>query len=225
MSEETNSSVEEEVALPETTETPQEVAQEASNSEDRNWQATRKTLREQQQEIDYLRTQLYDRSSKKPAPQEPDEEEHFAKDDLATIDAAEKLAHRTARKVVKEAMQKLQVDTAEDRARARHKDYDDVVQDKYINEVFEDPALQERLKNDPNPYETAYMVIKKSHAYNRDQAVKSVSPEAIERISKNKAKPVSSNALGKPASFSATEPSDMSNEQIWEMAQKFASVR
>ena len=83
--------------------------------------------------------------------------------------------------------------TAEDRARLKYRDYDDVVTEDNVRELIEDdPDVADAIRNAANPHITAYKLIRKTTAGREKPPKKSMDAE---KIVKNAQKPISSNAV------------------------------
>ncbi len=205
MSEEENSNVEE-VVQPSETEAVQEVsAKQPENSQEYNWKAARRELSEAQRQIQELQQQLY--SKQVPAAEQRDELEGVSKDDYLTRGQAEALAQRKAQELFEQQQQA----TAEDRVRLKFKDYDDVVNDDNLKELIEnDEDVWHSLKNSPNPYASAYKLIKKSAFYSEKGKKRS---QDAEKLVKNAQKPVSSNAVQARPLASANTYANGSDEE------------
>lgn len=190
MSEEENSNVTE-VVQPSETETSQTPAQAAStesstNSADRNWKEARRTMEEQNRRIRELESQLY--QPKAPEPEYRDELEEVGQNDYLTRKQAEALALRKAQ----ELLEQQHYSQAEDRARMKFRDYDDVVTEDNVKELTQDPDVLHTLKASPDPYAAAYKLIKNSSFYSEKNKKPTVQEE---KMAKNLQKPVSSNAV------------------------------
>lgn len=192
MSEEVNQSVDEAVAQPAETEVVQEIEQESQEpqkgSKEYNFRQLESRLDEERQRRQELEN--YIRSRDLPQQQTaPVEEDLPSADDYISRKQAEAIFARKAR----ELLQEQDVATQEDRTRLRFKDYDDVVTDKNVQELIEgDDILAATLKTSPNPYESAYKLIKKSAFY---QVKGSKQNREVEKMTKNAQKPVSSNTV------------------------------
>ena len=76
----------------------------------------------------------------------------------------------------------------------------------------ERPAWQKTIENDPNPFETAYVLIKQSRFYKEKMGNK----QNEERIASNSQKPVSSNTIGKQGPLAqANAFATQSKEDLW----------
>lgn len=152
-------------------------------------EAQTKLINEQQNRIRDLE------NSPKYQPQEEeadyDDLDSLSKDDYLTVKQAEKLALRKAEELIKQR----EIETLEDRIRLKYKDYDDVVNNENVQKLIEDDqVLADALRYSPDPYSTAYKLIKKSTFYKEKQEGEKYKDEA-KSIQKNSQKPVSSNAV------------------------------
>jgi len=194
VSEETNPDVQELVQPVETeavqeTET-QESHQPQKGSKEYNFRELEKSLQEERQHR--IRLESYVNSiqqqMQQPHQEEPEEDDSSA-DEYISRKQAEAIASRKA----KELLQQQEVASLEDRTRLKYRDYDDVVTDNNIKELIEDDReLVEFLKSSPNPYATAYKLIKKS-AFYQGKGIKN--NREVEKMIKNQQKPVSSNTV------------------------------
>lgn len=245
MTEVENQNVEEEVVQPSTegigehveeTQSREALAQNQKDAE-HNWREVRLTMREQQRRIQELEEKL--RQGGLTAQQKDDYDQlsndylqelnQLSKDEFVQAEHLRKFLTKVEQKVTKEAkkiaqeiVRQREAETLEEKVSIKYQDYNEVVT-KYAPELREDPVLVEAIKNAPNPYELAYKLAKKTDAYKRDQELKE---KNAERIQKNLSKPLSASAVGKSSPLSeANNFATMSDEQIWQMAQKFASSR
>ncbi len=190
MTEEENPSVEA-VAEPSTTEMePESRTQEpVKGSKDYNFAEARRLMQEQSRRIQELEAREYQRSQATQA--EPvDELAGLGQEDYLTRKQAEALAIRKAQ----ELMAQQEYATAEDRARLKFKDYDEVVTDENIEDLIKDDhEVAELIKSSQSPYATAYKLIKKSAFFNEKS--KKRPNDAADKVAKNTQKPVSSNAV------------------------------
>ncbi len=169
----------------------EEVSKEPSRgSPEYNFREMRKLIEEQSRKIRDLEDTRY-----QSAPYQQEEVDDLAtlrKDDFLTVAQAEKLALRKA----EELLHQREIATQEDQVRLRNSDYDQVVNEDNIKQLIEDDRdLVDTLKSAPNPYASAYKLIKKSNFYNqREEMQKKKSMEA-DKLLKNVNKPQSSNAI------------------------------
>lgn len=189
MSEDENDNVEA-VVEPSETETTQEDSvqqkEPQKGSKDYNFAEARRIMQEQNRRIAELEERA--RYYQQPVAEQKDELEGLGQDEVLTRRQAEAIALRKAQEMLAERDHA----TAEDRARLKFRDYDDVVTDQNVRELIEDdPDLADAIRNATNPHMTAYKLIKKTKP--AEKMVKK-SMEA-EKIIKNAQKPVSSNAV------------------------------
>jgi hypothetical protein len=170
----------------------EDVSKEPSRgSQEYNFREMRKVLEQQQQEIRELKETRYSQNSPNQETEE-DSLQGLRKDDFLTVAQAEKLALRKA----EELLQQREIDKQEEVERYRHSDYDSVVTSENVQKLIEDDQdLKAALRSAPNPYSTAYKLIKKSSFYtHKEEAEKRKSMEA-EKLIKNSTKPQSSNSV------------------------------
>ena len=188
MSEEENMNVEE-VIQPSETEVAQVVDSKPEpvvNSAEHNWKEARRIMEEQNRKIRELEQKLS--SPKKQEPDYEDELESLGQDDFLTRKQAEALALRKAQ----ELLEQQHAATAEDRARLKYRDYDEVCSDENIKELVQDEDVLRTIQQSPDPYVAAYKLIKNSYSYNEKAKKRNVEAE---KMAKNLQKPVSSNAV------------------------------
>lgn len=207
----------------------EEQKQEApAKSQDNNWEQVRQVLQAQKQKIEELESRL----NQKPEAPEPVEKDEFADldpDEYLTVSKARKMAEnlaekkalKAARQMVQEYATQQNIASDESRARAKYDDYDFIVDNYAVPLIKNDPALAHKLMSSKNPAETAYRLGKLSDSYEESMAKQQPSPKA-EKILKNSARPVSSNAVSTSLKGQADNFSKMSKQQIWEMSEKYA---
>lgn len=226
MTEENKEALEPEVPVEESQ--VEEVVEQPKEDPDKNWKEASRVMKLQQQKIQEMEALLHERT--KPAPvEEKDEFAALDQEDYLTVGKAramaeklaEKKAEQAARKIVQEYAQQQQIQSDEQRVRAKHDDYDYVIENYAIPQIKNDPALAYKIQNSKNPAETAYKIGKLSDSYEESNAKQATSPKA-EKILKNTQRPLSSNAAG---SFKqqVDDFARMSKEDIWNQSQKFAS--
>jgi len=182
-----------EVVQPQETETVQEEAQQKEpqkGSKDYNFAEARRIMQEQNRRIQELEQREYQRNQVQQA--EPvDELAGLGQEDYLTRKQAEALAMRKAQ----ELLAQQEYATAEDRARLKFRDYDDVVTDDNIDELIkDDPEVADLIRSSQHPHVTAYKLIKKTASFQEKSKKRPVSHD-VEKIAKNTQKPVSSNAV------------------------------
>lgn len=206
LSEDVNTDVQE-VVQPSEPETVQDnsVSQEPQKgSSEYNFRETRKIIEQQSREINELRYHL-GAMQQKPAPveEDPSDSDYLTKKQWRELEEQREAQRRA----------QLEYDAAEDRMRLKNRDYDEVVTEQNIKELIEDDSdLSETLRNAPNPYATAYKLIKKSSFYQQKQVKPKKNMEA-EKIVQNVSKPVSSNAVQARPLATANEFASSSSEE------------
>lgn len=206
----------------------QQVLEAPKRNADRNWDEAREVLRLQKQRIEDLESRLASQAPAK-VEEEVDEFEKLDPEDYLTVGKAKELARKmaskeaanTAKQVIQEYVQQQQIQQDESRMRAKHEDFDYVIENFAISMIKNDPALAYKIQNSKNPAETAYKLAKLSDEYEDAIMKKDVSPRA-EKILKNSSRPVSANAVNSSLKSQADNFSNLSQSQVWEMSQKFA---
>lgn len=201
---------------------------EAPKPVDKNWEEARQVLNLQKQKIEELERRLVEREKPEP-PKEVDEFANLDPEDYLTVgkakSMAEKYASKTAtqeaQRIVQEYMVQQNVTQDEARMRAKHEDYDYVIENFVIQQVKNDPALAYKIQQSKNPAETAYKIGKLSDGYEESNMTKAVSPKS-EKILKNSSRPISANAVGTPLKAQADQFSNMTKQDIWTQSQKYA---
>lgn len=138
-----------------------------------------------------------------PQKQEVDEIDKLADDDIITKAHARRMAERAAKEAAKiaaeEAKKQLLAETYEDKLKARHPDFNEVVTQENIDKLKQlEPELAYSLSMNPDPYAQAVAVYK---------AIKMVGgatqkpPIEKEKAIKNSQKPVSVNAVTKQSAI------------------------
>lgn len=202
MSEEENQSVIEEtqeaVAQPSETEQHDDVSNQAQEAEQKkrndaeyNWAEMRRQMREQQEELEYLKKLNSEANKKTP---EHEEEYGYSDDDLIEGKHLKNLQNEI--KQLKSKLNQTESNSIEDRILYKYNDYYDVVNKENI-EILEknEPELAESLVHYPDDYKkrvAAYKLLKKI-------AVEKTSGDSLERrkAEENSKKPVSTNAVTK----------------------------
>ena len=206
-----------EVNQPEEKESPQEI----------NWKQAQQALRMQKQKIDELEARLAEQQMQRQQPaDEPDELADLDPSDYVTVEKAQKLAQKKAReeakKIVSEYMQQQNLNNDEQRMRAKHADYDYVLENYAIPLIKQDPALAYKIQSSKNPAETAYRLGRLADNFEELPVANKENPKKAEKIVKNASRPTSGNALGSPLKAQADAAMSMTPAQVWEMSQKYA---
>lgn len=210
MSEDENMSVEEtqeDIAQSTNSTEHNDVSQEAEQAEQRkrndaeyNWAEMRRQMREKDQQIEELQKQFLSINEKKAPKEEDDELAKLAKDDIITVEQAEKLAEKRARKVAEEVIKKREAATVDERVQLKYPDYSDVVSKENIELLKRtEPELAQSLYHMPDPYGqavAAYKLLKKIAAKN-DEGPSLEKKKAAE----NSQKPLSVNAVTKQSAI------------------------
>lgn len=212
-------------------ETQVEQVQPERKSASENFEHAREVMRLQQQRIKELEDRIG--SSQPATPQEePDEFDKLDEDDVITVaqarlfrerakkDAAKEAA-KVSRQVMEEYSQQQRISSDEQRMRAKHDDFDYVIENFALSMIKNDPALAYKVQNSKNPAETAYKLAKISDEYEEANMKQQVSPKA-EKVLRNTSRPVSAQSASSPLKAQADDFSKMSPADIWSMSQKFA---
>lgn len=197
-------------------------------TENVNWKQAREVMQTQKSEIEALKRQIQELATPKPAP-EPDEFADLDPNDQITFDQAKRLAEKHAKAAAAHSMRQMEqqmeigrrVQQSESEARAKHNDYDYVINNFTIPQIQKDPALAHKIQTSPNPALTAYKIGKLSDEYEEVSKEQNVNPKA-EKILKNASRPVSSHSAPVPLKSQVQDVSKMSQAQVWEMSQRYA---
>lgn len=200
---------------------------EVVNSVDYNWKQAQEVMSLQKREIEALKQQMH-QLSKKPEPEERDVFEDMDPEDYMTVGRMRELsktmvakqAKLEAQKLINEYAQTQQIAIDEQRMRAKHEDYDYVVENYALEMINGDPALAYKIQTSKNPAEAAYRLGKMSDRYDSNKSA-SVSPRA-EKILKNNARPVSSHSGQTTLKSQSDMYSKMSPADIWAESQNYA---
>lgn len=210
----------------------EEVSQESSS--DKNWKQARSVMADQKREIEELKALMNQMSQAQQAPEEEevDDFDDADEDDYVTVAkakqiaekakiTAEKHAYKAAEKVLKQHMHNQNISTSQDRARAKYDDYDDIIQNYTIPLIKNDPALAHKINTSKDPALAAYRAGKISDEYLESSAPK-MSAKA-EKVVRNSQQPASSHAgQGLKAQVAALSE-NMTQDQVWALAQQYAS--
>jgi hypothetical protein len=193
-----------------------------------HWKQAREVMQTQKAEIEALRRQMEDFTKVKPPP-EPDEFADFDPNDQITFAQAQRLAEKKAKQAADSSRQQIEsqmqierkVQHAEAEARAKHSDYDYVINTFTLPQIQKDPALAHKIAISPNPALTAYKLGKLSDEYEAQSQQQNVSPKAA-KILKNSERPASSHSAPVPLKSQVGDVSKMSQQEIWNLSQKYA---
>lgn len=200
---------------------------EVVNSVDYNWKQAQEVMSMQKREIEALKQQMT-QLSQKPEPEERDVFEDLDPEDYMTVGRMKELsktmvakqAKAEAQKLINEYAQTQQIAIDEQRMRAKHEDYDYVVENYALEMIKSDPALAYKIQTSKNPAEAAYRLGKMSDRYDSSKGA-NVSPRA-EKILKNNARPVSSHSGQTTLKSQSDMYSKMSPADIWAESQNYA---
>lgn len=181
------------------------VQQKQRNTRDENMAKMRESLeqlRRQNLELQNAVMQTHQvRQSAPPAP-EPDELATLPDDDFVSVAQMKKFAARVAQETVQSALKQQKGASLEDRFRAAHPDYDEVVNKENLETLFQEmpelrgvltKAYESAMKGDDvDPVSLSYKLIKK---YSTTLGESSMSKKTPEILARNAQKPVSSNAI------------------------------
>jgi len=216
--------VEQEVATPvEPTESQPPAAPEPtepeSGTKEYNWRRMEQKVQELERKNQELSTTMQEQLAP-PKQEEPDEYSHLEKDDLITVDQSDKRVEKKARQIYAEERAKEEQAALPGKVKGQYEDYDQVVTNENIEKLVQErPAWENTIRNDANPYETAYYLIKQAKFYKENTDNK----QNQERISANSQKPVSSNTIGKQGPLAqANAFATQSKEDLWAEMQRFS---
>jgi len=209
MSEDENQSVEAEVpeavAPPEEStdaQQPQETHEErrARNDAEYNWAEMRRQMREKDRQIEELQGQ-YQKINQKAAPQEDDELNRLAEDDILTVAQAKKLATKLARQTAEALIKEKEASTVDERLNYKYPDFKSVVTRENIEILKETkPQLAKSLlKFADDPYEQSELAYEYIKAY-VPQKEDSMTKEK-KKAEENSKKPLSVQAVGKTSAI------------------------
>jgi hypothetical protein len=200
----------------------------APKEADKNWHYANQVMEMQKKRIQELE-QLHQNNQVKAPVEERDEFDDLDPNDAVTVFQARKMAEKMAEKKAMEAAKRMMqeysqtqaVATDEARMRAKHEDYDYVLENYALPLIKNDPALAHKIQNSKNPAETAYRLGKMSDDYEEGIMKKETSPKA-EKILKNTSRPLSANAASSSLKGQADKFSNMSKADVWAESQKYA---
>lgn len=174
------------------------------NTQEYNWQKVRQEMNELQQKNKWLEERDKERSqpqgkSEEDSLRELEEEiRQIPKDDLLTVEQAEKFAQYREQKsdlkikALEKRLNETTQDSVEEKIMRRYPDYFSVASNDNLEEIKSDPLFVKSLKGLQNPYDQACFVYEqlKLRGYNSQ---KSSEKKQLER---NADKPRSTNSLG-----------------------------
>lgn len=208
----------------------QEQSEATPNSADRNWEEFRSVAKAQKMEIETQREQI-ERLTKqleeiqKPKEPEPDEWDGYDPDDYAKVEHVKKSSSEV--KKLKEQLASLQaklnqaeIQRQENETRAKHQDYDYVIDEFGIPMIKKNPALRQALKAMPNWAEMAYEMAKATPEYK--EAMQGKTSPAADKVLKNAKRPTSVNAASSSVKQKVDAFSTMSPAEIWAKSQEYA---
>jgi len=219
--EENQGVIEQETAEPvETTESQPPVAPEPTEpdagTKEYNWRRMEQKVQELERKNYEMSQAIQEKTS--PPQEEPDELSQLQKDDIVTYGQVDKLAERRARQIVADELAKREKEALPSRVKEQYKDYEQVVTNENIEKlVKERPAWETTIRNDPNPYEAAYVLIKQASFYKENVE----NQQNKERIASNSQKPISSNTIGSSGPLAqANAFATQSKEDLWAEMQR-----
>lgn len=188
-------------------EAPAPVEDQVQKDKDYNWRQMRSAMEELQRSNQDLRTQL---QSNAPTPEpEIDELDQMADDDILTKAQAarlvEKKAYTLAKKAARELFKERELDTLDDRVKAKYPDYNNVVTQENLEELKRDPLFVKSLKGLEDPWDQA------SYVYEQLK-IRGVTPQAVrekQQLENNASKPRSTQSLGGPSPLHAADQYSM----------------
>ena len=186
---------------------PQEAAKKKQNSAEYNWAESRRVMQEQSRKIRDLEDQVNQFRPKKEVVE--DELSKLAKDDLLSLEQAEKLINRKAAEIAESVIRQREALTVEDRLTSKFSDFTDVVNKETIDFLKEtEPELAlslYSLKDDP--YQQGIAAYKLMKKMGIAPSKPTDTPEHKKAVA-NSQKPVSVNA--------ATRSSAIGNAHMFE---------
>jgi hypothetical protein len=217
----------EEITIPEVENTQPAQQEQVPSDAQINWSKANEALKYQKQRIEELERMMQQKTA--PPIEEPDEFDKLDPDDVLTVGQAKNLARKfaskeaaeAAKKAIQEYAQQQYVSQDETRMRAKHEDYDYVIENFAIPAINNDPVLAYKIQQSKNPAEAAYKWAKMSDQFEGNMTEQKTSPKA-EKILKNTQRPVSSAASGSPLKSQADSYAKMSPQEIWKESQRYA---
>lgn len=184
-----------------------------------NWRRMEQKL----QELEHKNNELMKAMEQKTSTPIESSEDDLAKlqeDDLITVGQVDKLAEKRARQIVNDELARREKEALPTKVKSQYQDYDQVVTNENIEKLIQErPSWENTIKNDPNPYETAYYLIKQSSFYRSKMENK----QNQDRIISNSQKPISSNSIGKQGPLSqANAFATQSKEDLWAEMQTYS---
>lgn len=133
-------------------------------------------------------------------------EPEISDDDIPTFGQIKKMAASIEQRQ-SERVQELQM-------MQKHRDYTEVLNKYLVEAIKENPMLRDEIERSPNKHELAYWAAKKSDAFIRDNAVKTVNSDA-DRIIRNSGQTGSLASVGQSVpSAPAPDYKSMSDDQF-----------
>lgn len=196
---------------------PDEPKKPEEGSKEYNWRRMEQKMQELERKNQEL-TQVVQEKAAPPKEEAPDELAQLQNDDLTTVDQVNKLAEKRARQIVSEELSKREREALPAQVKGQYEDYDQVVTNENIEKLVQErPAWETTIRNDPNPFEAAYCLIKQSKFYR----AKNENKQTEERIADNSQKPVSSNTIGKQGPLTqANAFATQSKDDLWAEMQR-----
>ena len=108
-----------------------EQAQRRESDQEYNWRETRRSMDDLRRQNDELRYKVDQLSTPKSPPQD-DDLANLRKDDIITVEQAQRLAEKMAKTVAEKAIREREAQTMGERLEARYPDFDDVVSQQNI---------------------------------------------------------------------------------------------
>lgn len=196
-------------------------------NQDHNWREAREVMRSQQLKIAEMEAKMAAMHQQKEEVEDKYDPEEYAK--LSHVDkmADKKISRKTAelqgkieqleKKLAQSEQQKMESDV-----KARHDDYDYVIENFAIPMIEKDKALADALRASPNPYAMAYRLAKASDEYEEVMQKSKAPSSKAEKVIKNVERPTSAKAAGGSLKSQAEYFKDMSPADVWKKAQEYA---
>jgi len=213
--EETKSVTDQETAVPENNSEEVKPVQDDQNdsentepkegSKEFNFARLRQKNENLERQIYELRERL---ERKETPPQEPDELDSLADDDILTKKQAERLAEKRAEEQIKKILAEKEKASLPEKTRSQYQDFDQIMTLENVKKFEQtEPGLAAACASAPNPWEATYKIIKKF------MAPDSVKPNKNDQIAEeNLSKPLSSNSVGRRG--------PLANANLWAEASK-----
>ncbi len=179
---------------PEKAAQPTDVSTEpAKGSKEYNWRQMERKNEQLENQIKELMRKDEERNRPTPPPEE-DVLSTLEKDDIITVEQAERLAAKKAEELINQTLAKRERASLPDRTRKQYSDFDSIMTEENIKKLeTEEPGLADACAKATNPWEATYKILKKFVTPANDEKIK----KAEEKLNDNYARPASSNSVGR----------------------------